>query len=219
MSRIFISYRREDSDIWAARLADELRQHLPPEQVFQDIASIDPGADFRTVLDEALATAAAMLVVIGPHWLSATDRNGRKRLESPADFVHQEVAESLRRPGVRVFPLLVNGAEMPSEEDLPDSLKPLARRQAFELTVRHWANDVAHLVQALKRGPSRTDIRTTDEETARRREAQEAKHPDDAARKADEANRLEVTKQLPTERPNEQRDAGSKAAASAISKA
>ena len=106
MARIFISYRREDSDIWVGRLADELRKHFPPEQVFQDIASIDPGADFRTVLDEALATAAAMLVVIGPRWLSATDKQGRKRLESPADLVHQEIAESLRRSGVRVFPLL-----------------------------------------------------------------------------------------------------------------
>ena len=65
-SRIFISYRREDSDIWVGRLADELRKHFPPERIFQDIASIDPGADFRTVLGEALATAAAMLVVIGP---------------------------------------------------------------------------------------------------------------------------------------------------------
>ena len=87
VSRIFISYRREDSDIWAGRLADELRKHVPVEQVFQDIASIDPGADVPTVLEEALATAAVMLVVIGPRWLSATDKNGRKRLESPADFV------------------------------------------------------------------------------------------------------------------------------------
>ncbi len=153
VSRIFISYRREDSDIWAGRLADELRKHFPVEQVFQDIASIAPGADFPTVLEEALATAAVMLVVIGPRWLSATDKNGRKRLESPADFVHQEVAESLRSPAVRVFPLLVNGAAMPAEEELPDPLKPLARRNAIELTVRHWASDVAQLVQTLKRSP------------------------------------------------------------------
>lgn len=175
MSRIFISYRREDSDIWAGRLADELREHFPPEQVFQDIASIDPGADFRTALDEALATAAAMLVVIGPRWLSAGDRSGRKRLESPADFVHQEVAESLRHPGIRVFPLLVNGAEMPTEDDLPEPLKPLARRQAFELTVRHWANDVAQLVQTLKRAPGLVDIRATSDEAGRQRAEQEAK--------------------------------------------
>ena len=83
---------------------------------------IDPGADFRTVLDEALATAAAMLVVIGPQWLSVTDKQGRRRLEDPADFVRQEIAENLRSSSVRVFPLLVDGAEMPAEADLPESL-------------------------------------------------------------------------------------------------
>ena len=173
MSRIFISYRREDSDIWAGRLADELRKHFSAEQVFQDIASIDPGADFPTVLEEALATAAVMLVVIGPRWLSATDKNGRKRLESPADFVHQEVAESLRSPAVRVFPLLVNGAAMPAEEELPDPLKPLARRNAIELTVRHWASDVAQLVQTLKRSPGVAATRAGDETASRGPEYEE----------------------------------------------
>ncbi|MET0682813.1 MAG: DctP family TRAP transporter solute-binding subunit [Casimicrobiaceae bacterium] len=175
MSRIFISYRREDSGIWAGRLADELRKHFPPEQVFQDIASIDPGADFREVLEQALATAATMLVIIGPHWLSAMDKKGRKRLESPADLVHQEVAESLRRPDVRVFPLLVDGAEMPAEEDLPEPLKPLAGRHAFELTVRHWANDVVQLVQTLKRAPGLAGIRAMDGVPARQTVEQETK--------------------------------------------
>jgi len=152
-SRIFISYRREDSDIWVARLVDELRKYFPSGQIFQDIASIDPGADFVTALDEALARASAMLVIIGPGWLSATDKQGRRRLDSPTDFVRQEVTESLRRTDVRVFPLLVNGAEMPAEEDLLEPLKPLARRQAFDLTVRHWANDAAQFVEALRRAP------------------------------------------------------------------
>ena len=194
MLRIFISYRREDSDIWAGRLADELRKHFSAEQVFQDIASIDPGADFRTVLDEALATAAVMLVVIGPRWLSATDRSGRKRLESPADLVHQEVAESLRSREARVFPLLVNGAEMPAEEDLPDPLKPLARRNAVELTVRHWASDVAQLVQILKRAPGLAETRLAGEEIAphgaeheaQRREVQERAAKAEAQRRTEE---------------------------------
>jgi hypothetical protein len=173
MARIFISYRREDSDIWVGRLADELCRHFPIDQVFQDVASIDPGTDFRTVLDEALASAAAMLVVIGPRWLSATDKQGRKRLEQPADLVRQEIAESLSRPGVRVFPLLVGGAEMPGEEDLPEPLKPLAQRQAFELTVRHWTNDVVRLVQTLKRAPGLADDGKRDDDVARRQAEQE----------------------------------------------
>ena len=73
MSRIFISYRREDAGMGVGRLADALRQHFAREQVFQDISSIDPGADFIEVLQKALADCAAVLVVIGPRWF---DRHG-----------------------------------------------------------------------------------------------------------------------------------------------
>ena len=164
MPNIFISYRREDSDIWVGRLGDELRKHFPPEEIFQDIASIDPGAEFPKALSEALARAAATLIVIGPRWLSATDRQGRRRLDNASDFVRQEVVESLRRPGVRVFPVLVGGAEMPAEDDLPDPLKPLAQRHAYELTVRHWARDAEQLVQILKRVPGIGGNRAVEED-------------------------------------------------------
>lgn len=193
VSRIFISYRREDSGIWAGRLADELRKHFPTEQVFQDIASIDPGANFPTVLEEALATAAAMLVVIGPGWLSATDKTGRKRLEIPADFVHQEVAASLRKTTVRVFPLLVDEAKMPDKEDLPDSLKSLADRNAIELTVRHWASDVAQLVQILKRSPGVAEVRTGEEAAPRSADQKDMRHAAEERTKAPEAARSDAT--------------------------
>jgi hypothetical protein len=194
VARIFISYRREDSDIWVSRLVDELRKHFPPEQVFQDIASIDPGADFVEALEKGLSTAAVMLAVIGQRWLSATDKQGRRRLDMPGDFVRQEIAESLRRPGVRVVPLLVNDAEMPDEEELPEPLKALHRRQAFELTVRHWPQDIAQLVQTLKRAPGFSDDRRADEDftrpgaeqAAQRREAEERAAKEEAERVAAE---------------------------------
>ena len=151
-SRIFISYRREDAEHAVGRLAEDLRKYFPRDQVFQDIASIDPGADFVEALQQALDTCAAVLVVIGPRWLGVTDPQGRRRLDFPDDWVRHEVAESLRQPGVRVFPVLLD-ANMPSAESLPEDLKPLTRRQAFPLTVRHWPNDVARLVEFLRKVP------------------------------------------------------------------
>ncbi len=153
MSRIFISYRREDTDIWVARIADSLHAAFDRDRVFLDITNIVPGADFVEALDAALADAAVTLVVVGPAWLSITDRQGRRRLDQPGDFVRMEVEASLRRPGVRVVPILVNGAQMPAEEDMPESLRPLTRRQALELTVRHWGNDIAQLVALLREVP------------------------------------------------------------------
>jgi formylglycine-generating enzyme required for sulfatase activity len=152
-SRIFISYRREDTQQAVGRLTEYLSKHFAPEQVFDDITGIVPGADFVEALQQGLDTCAAMLVVIGPRWLTVSDRQGRRRLDLPRDWVRQEIAESLRRPGVRVFPVLVDGAEMPSEEELPEALQPLVRRQAFPLTVRHWRNDVEQLIDFLRKVP------------------------------------------------------------------
>jgi formylglycine-generating enzyme required for sulfatase activity len=152
-SRIFISYRREDSELAASRLAEDLRRHFAPAQVFQDFASIDPGADFLDAVQRGLDTCAAVVVVIGSKWLNVVDRKGRRRLDVPDDWVRHEVAESLRRPGVRVFPVLLDHTDMPGLDDLPDDLQALTRRQAFPLTVRHWGQDVAELVEHLRRVP------------------------------------------------------------------
>ena len=152
-SRIFISYRRDDSEQAASRLADDLRRHFAYEQIFQDFSSIDPGADFVEAVQRGLDTCAAVIVVIGPNWLSVVDRDGRRRIDVPDDWVRHEVGESLRRPGVRVFPVLVGGADMPVVSELPIELQLLTRRQAFPLTVRHWPKDVAELVEHLRRVP------------------------------------------------------------------
>lgn len=151
---IFISYRHSaDSELAASRLAEDLRRHFTREQVFQDFVSIDPGADFVEALERGLEICAALLVVIGPNWLGVVDDKGRRRLDLADDWVRREVAESLRRQGVRVFPVLLGDARMPGVDDLPEELRPLTRRQAFPLTVRHWANDVAELVESLQRVP------------------------------------------------------------------
>jgi hypothetical protein len=71
MGRIFFCCRRQDSDIWVSRLVEELRKHFPCIQVFQDVASIDLGADFVDALDKAFGAAAVMLAVIGCGWLTA----------------------------------------------------------------------------------------------------------------------------------------------------
>jgi hypothetical protein len=148
-ARIFISYRREDTAVAVGRLAEDLRRHFSREQVFQDFASIDPGADFTRAVRKALETCAALLVVIGPRWLTATDRQGRRRLALADDWVRHEVAEGLKRPEVRVFPVLLD-TDMPSTAQLPEPLRALTRRQAVPLTARHWASDVAQLVEFLK---------------------------------------------------------------------
>ena len=77
------------------------------------------------------------------------DRNGR-RLENPNDFVRLEVEAALARD-VPVIPLLVHDAQMPDEEDLPESLSELVYRHALELNDTSWRHDVGRLLARLKR--------------------------------------------------------------------
>ena len=146
---MFISYRRSDSAAYTGRLYDSLSGVFDKDRVFMDLDDIDAGVDFVDALDRAINAAKAMLVVIGPDWLTAARGDGPFRIQDPADFVHQEVAQGLNR-GIRVFPVLVGGAKMPSEDDLPTALKGLATRNAIEISDSRWASDVERLVGDLK---------------------------------------------------------------------
>ena len=91
-----------------------------------------------------------LIAVIGKHWLISPDEEGRRRLDDPEDFVRIEIATALKR-GVRVIPVLVDGASIPRSGDLPDDLKPLVRRTAHEVRHARFKDDCAHLIAALER--------------------------------------------------------------------
>jgi TIR domain len=146
--QIFISYRREDSSGQAGRLYDSLSDHFGGDNVFIDLDAIGPGEDFAEVIDEALQRCDVVLVVIGNRWL-AVEREGLRRLDDPNDYLRIEIEHSLSR-APRVIPVLVQDAEMPSSRALPDPIKGLARRNAFELSDSRWRIDVARLIDALE---------------------------------------------------------------------
>ena len=148
MGGIFISYRREDSAGWTGRLAEHLREVFGAESIFMDLDTIQPGADFTEALQTAVSSCDVLLAMIGPDWATATDRSGKLRLEDPTDWVRVEIAAALKRK-IRVVPVLVGGASIPTVDLLPDDLDPLAQRQAHELTDRRWNYDVEQLVKTL----------------------------------------------------------------------
>jgi hypothetical protein len=145
-SGIFISYRRTDSAYPAGWLFDRLAEHFGRAQVFKDVDSLEPGEDFAEAITTAVASCAALVAVIGEQWLSSSDEHGRRRLDNPEDFVRLEIETALAR-GVRVIPVLVNGASMPRSADLPPGLQPLARRQAVELRPDRF--DTSTLIRVL----------------------------------------------------------------------
>jgi len=152
---VFISYRRDDAPHLAGRLSDRMREHFGPARIFMDVDSIEPGLDFGEVITEAVQNCRVMLVVIGPRWISSTETSGR-RLDSPDDYVRIEIEQALNR-GVRVIPVLVDGAVMPQSLDLPEPIQGLARRNAVEVTHRAFSADADRLVELIERLLSTTD--------------------------------------------------------------
>ncbi len=115
-----------------------------------DVDNLEPGVDFVERIQAAVGSADALLVVIGRGWLSAKNLDGERRLDDPDDFVRVEVGLALHGDPV-VIPVLVGGATMPTEEELPADLALLARRNALTLVDADWRSGLAKLVAALKR--------------------------------------------------------------------
>jgi TIR domain-containing protein/von Hippel-Lindau disease tumor suppressor protein len=147
-SRLFISYRRDDSAGHAGRLYDRLSSLLGEGRMFMDIDSIEPGDDFVRVIEEAVTSCKVLVAVIGKHWLR--DATGAARpLNDPNDFVRIEIVAALNR-NIRVIPVLVQGAVMPHPEELPEVLASFARRQALEISDQRWGYDVGRLIKIVE---------------------------------------------------------------------
>lgn len=147
MGAIFISYRRDDSEGHAGRLAEDLAERFGPDAVFFDVSTIAPGEDFRRAIDDNVARCSVLLAVIGPRWLDAA-AGGARRLDDPGDFVRLEIGAALRRR-IAVVPVLVQGAKMAPATALPADLSDLAYRNAVELTHARWPSDVDVLARSL----------------------------------------------------------------------
>jgi ABC-type transport system substrate-binding protein len=150
MKRIFVNYRRDDTADMCGRIYDRLEVSFGREKAVKDVDTIRAGVDFKEYLRRIVPQCEVLLVVIGPRWLSITDANGQRRIDNPNDFVRQEI-ESALAFNVRVIPVLVQGAAMPSEQELPPTLRPLAFRQAITLrSDPDFRRDYERLVKEIK---------------------------------------------------------------------
>lgn len=164
---VFISYRRQDAAAYARLLYERLSLRFGSDKVFFDVASVPvffdvasvpPGADFGEYLNSAVADAEVILVVMGPQWLSATDASGRRRIDDPADFIRHELATAFFQ-NKRVVPVLVGGADMPRQVDLPDDLRGLVYQTPMELRDNSFEQDLEWFSRELELLPRTTAMR------------------------------------------------------------
>lgn len=148
MRAIFISYRRERA-------------------IFMVLRGIAFGRDIRRVIDELVATCGVLLAIIGQDWVTVQDGSGRRRLEDPCDFIRLETASALKRD-IPVIPVLVQGANMPRADQLPQDLTDFAHRNRITAyaDVTNWCSIAPppQTVSADKAPPRRSPPATPSDE-------------------------------------------------------
>lgn len=147
--RIFVSYRRGETSGHAGRIYDAMVGRFGEDNVFMDV-ELAPGVDFVDHITDVVSSCTVLIAVMGKAWADAPGPDGSPRLHDEADFVRLEVATAIQNPDVTVIPALVDEAQMPKAEQLPEEMRPLARRNALELSDGRWRYDVGRLNDTLE---------------------------------------------------------------------
>ena len=132
---IFVSYRRADTAGHTGRLVDHLKTQFG-QQVFFDVDSISPGANFHKVIEETFAKCGAVVVLIGKRWLERDD--SMPPFGDSKDVITQELRFAMES-NLPIVPVLVDGASMPAEAILPPQFAGLSKLNAIDL--RHTSFD------------------------------------------------------------------------------
>lgn len=142
---VFVSYRRSESSDISGRIYDRLTSVYGQKRVIHDVNSIPFGCDYRDYIERAIPYCSVFLPVIGPSWLAApsSSSTGVRALDDPDDLVRKELIAAFEH-GIRIIPLLVGGATMPTRDSLPAELRKLVNRQAISVRSDpdfHWDID------------------------------------------------------------------------------
>jgi hypothetical protein len=159
-TRIFISYRRSETDGAAPLLYGQLCSHFGEANVFMDQQGLMGGDDYRRRIVRELQDCDAMVVVMGSNWMGTSKKGAQNRLHEPEDYVRFEVGMAIDRD-ILVIPVLVNDAVRPSKQDLPDTLWRLTTYNDMRIRLNDRPGDVVQrLVASIKahrasgKGPS-----------------------------------------------------------------
>jgi hypothetical protein len=150
--KVFLSYRRKDTSGWTTSIHQSIVPYFA--EVFHDVHSIRYGSNFEAKINEAVWSCDVLVAVIGKKWLTEKAKDPadgivKPRLLHEKDYVRLEIAAAMKR-GIRVIPALVDDAKMPSEDKLPDELKPLTKYNAVQLRNDSFADDIQRLIRSLQ---------------------------------------------------------------------
>jgi adenylate cyclase len=146
--KIFMSYRRADSEALTGRIRDRLVARYGDGSIFMDVENIPFGMDFRHHLQDALAASELVIAVIGPYWLGSDVGSGT-RIHSPGDPVRVEI-ELARQLGKPIIPVLIGNTTMPAPEQLPEAMRDFSFVNAAQIDPgRDFHQHMERLIRAI----------------------------------------------------------------------
>jgi hypothetical protein len=149
---VFISYRRDDAGAHARLLYDRLAQRFGADHVFLDVEALQAGTNWREEIRARASGCGVLMALIGPRWLSIVAESAHRGvLEPTVDVARQEIELALTsQDEIAVVPVLLDGTTMPPAYVLPRSLQALADRQAMQLRLSSYDEDVESLIEHLE---------------------------------------------------------------------
>jgi hypothetical protein len=144
--KIFVSYRRADTQDIAERLYERLARQFGATNVFMDRADIEHGQRWRDEVTRQIAAADMFVVLIGPSWLDTL-----RARAAAEDVLRTELTSALEQKK-QIIPVLVGGTAMPDAMALPPEVRGLAEFQALPLTLENMDWAMLGLLGRLKPG-------------------------------------------------------------------
>ncbi len=158
MNVIFMSYRREDTDLFdpsgapayapCTDLYTYLCRHFGKDLVFKDNRVIPVGVRFDEYITQHVEAAQVFLELIGPRWASITDEQGKQRLAQPNDMVRYEIITAMRR-GIPIIPVFCD-TPVPAAEHIPEELRPLLKYNGVFVHHDSLASEMPQFIAAIE---------------------------------------------------------------------
>jgi hypothetical protein len=150
VTRLFVSYRTNDSVYAAAAIADGLAARFGPDNVFRDRDSLALGAMYPARIRRGLEQADTVLAVMGPAWLTLQDSTGGRCIDNPRDWVRMELQMAFER-GIPVIPVLLDDTPFPDRDQLPADIAALSRCTYWQVRHQSFESDIQGLIDGITR--------------------------------------------------------------------
>ncbi len=198
MLRIFIAYRRDDSQGFARSIHDRLALHFGQDAVFRDINDIEPGRPWEEAIDQALGSCEVFVLLIGRGWLEATDEEGNRRIDDPQDRHRREIETAIKRR-IRMFVALMEDAHMPRRKELPqmsvghesEGLQMVPALHALRIADHAFDYGIEELITNIEKAAQQARVTDEEREGAAKgqRETEAGPEPPPPARKREQEDR------------------------------